>query len=770
MNFDRESENILRDAATEAASRSHEFICIEHLLYALIQNERGAAVVEGCGGNVTRLKQKLERFFMENLEKLPALVQREPFQTIGFQRILQRAVLHAEYSSGKIVYPGDLLAAILTETESYANYFLGQENITRLKVLEYISHHDESKAAYQTGSINAEADEIGNEAPGQSALVKYTTPLTELAAKGELDPVIGRELEIERTVQVLCRRNKNNPIFVGDQGVGKTALVEGLAQRIASGDVPDKLKSMQIYSLDMGSLIAGTKFRGDFEERLQAVIKELGKIDNVALFIDEIHTIVGAGSTSGGSLDAANLLKPVLTRGKLRVMGSTTFEEYKNHFEKDRALARRFLKIDIGQPSISDTIEILKGLKSRFEEHHSVKYSPASIKAAAELSAKYINDRFLPDKAIDVLDEAGALLSLAQKPDLAKSEKGKASTEEIPTVKPTHIEQVIAKMARVPSETVSSSERDKLGQLEPDLKKVVFGQDEAISQVVLAVKRARAGLSAENKPVGSFLFVGPTGVGKTEVARQLSKTLGLELIRFDMSEYMEKHSVSRLIGSPPGYVGFEQGGLLTEAVIRNPHCVLLLDELEKAHHDIYNILLQVMDNASLTDNTGRKADFRSAIIIMTSNVGSEGMFGSPLGFNAKSQEVGKGAIEKAFRPEFRNRLDMTVRFKSLSEETLEKVVDKFITELDAMLLKKKATLVITPEARTFIVKHGYEPQYGARSVHRYMQRHIKDRLADELLFGGLAKGGQCEIRVQGDALVVTTDSKSATKHADPVVG
>lgn len=766
MNFDRESENILRDAATEAASRSHEFICIEHLLYALIQNERGAAVVQGCGGNITRLKQRLERFFMENLEKLPALVQREPFQTIGFQRILQRAVLHAEYSSGKVVYPGDLLAAILTETESYATYFLSQEGITRLKVLEYISHHDEGAASYKSEGAMAEGEEVdGNQNPGQSALEKYTTPLIELATKGQLDPVIGRDAEIERTVQVLCRRNKNNPIFVGDQGVGKTALVEGLAQRIASGDVPDKLKSMQIYSLDMGSLIAGTKFRGDFEERLQAVLKELSKIENVALFIDEIHTIVGAGSTSGSSLDAANLLKPILTRGKLRVMGSTTFEEYKNHFEKDRALARRFLKIDIGQPSISDTIEILKGLKSRLEEHHSVKYSPASIKAAAELSAKYINDRFLPDKAIDVLDEAGAFLSLSP-----RTEKSKASDSDTPTVKPTHIEQVISKMARVPAETVSSSERDKLSQLEPDLKKVVFGQDEAISQVVLAVKRARAGLTAENKPVGCFLFVGPTGVGKTEVARQLSKTLGLELIRFDMSEYMEKHSVSRLIGSPPGYVGFDQGGLLTEAVIRNPHCVLLLDELEKAHPDIFNILLQVMDNASLTDNTGRKADFRSAIIIMTSNVGSEGMFGSPLGFNAKAQEVGKGAIEKAFRPEFRNRLDMTVRFKPLNEETLERVVDKFITELDAILLKKKATLVISPEARSFIVKEGYEAQYGARSIHRYMQRHIKDKLADELLFGGLAKsGGQCIVRVDDNKLVVVTDNRSPTRQADPVI-
>jgi ATP-dependent Clp protease ATP-binding subunit ClpA len=765
MNFDRESENILRDAATEAASRSHEFICIEHLLYALIQNERGAVVIQGCGGNITRLKQRLERFFMENLEKLPALVQREPFQTIGFQRILQRAVLHAEYSSGKIVYPGDLLAAILTETESYATYFLGQEGITRLKVLEYISHHDEAKTAYQAEGLAADGEEISGNQSGQSALEKYTTHLTELAARGELDPVIGRASEIDRTIQVLCRRNKNNPIFVGDQGVGKTALVEGLAQRIASGDVPDKLKSLQIYSLDMGSLIAGTKFRGDFEDRLQAVIKELCKIDNVAMFIDEIHTIVGAGSTSGSSLDAANLLKPILTRGKLRVLGSTTFEEYKNHFEKDRALARRFLKIDIGQPSVSDTIEILKGLKSRFEEHHSVKYSPAAIKAAAELSAKYINDRFLPDKAIDALDEAGALLSLSQ-----KLEKGKAANEDIPTVKPLHIEQVISKMARVPAETVSTTERDKLSQLEPDLKQVVFGQDEAISQVVLAVKRARAGLAAENKPVGCFLFVGPTGVGKTEVARQLSKTLGLELIRFDMSEYMEKHSVSRLIGSPPGYIGFEQGGLLTEAVIRNPHCVLLLDELEKAHHDIYNVLLQVMDNAALTDNTGRKADFRSAIIIMTSNVGSEGMFGSPLGFNAKSQEVGKGAIEKAFRPEFRNRLDMTVRFKPLNEETLEKVVDKFITELDAMLLKKKATIVIAPEARSFIVKNGYEAQYGARSIHRYMQRHIKDKLADELLFGGLAKsGGQCIVRVENNALVVSTDNKLTTKYIDPVV-
>ncbi len=745
--FDRDSEQILQDALSEATSNRHEYVCLEHLLYAIAENQRGASIISGCGGSPNRLKKRLQEFFESNLEEIAS---GQPHQTLALQRVLQRTLLHAQYSSGHVVSPGDLLAAIFTETESHAVYFLTQEGISRLTVLDYVSHGDETDAV-----PGEEMEEAGGESTSpRDALSKFTTCLTDRAAEGLLDPVVGRSAELERMVHVLCRRNKNNPLLVGDQGVGKTALAEGLAQRVIDGEVPRRLEDVKIFSLDLGGLIAGTRFRGDFEQRLKSVLAALEKEKNVILFIDEIHTIVGAGSTSGGTLDAANLLKPVLTRGTIRFIGSTTFDEYKSHFEKDRALARRFLKIEVLEPSIDDTVQILGGLRSGLETHHRVRYSSPAIRAAAELSHKYIQERFLPDKAIDVLDEAGAVLSLQH--EKAKPEQD----EEVPVVKVGHIEKIISKMAKIPPRTVQTNEKEKLKLLEKELGQVVFGQDEAISEVTQAIRRARAGLGNESKPIGCFLFAGPTGVGKTEVARQLAKTLGLELIRFDMSEYMEKHAVSRLIGAPPGYVGFEQGGLLTDAIIRRPHSVLLLDEIEKAHPDLFSILLQVMDNATLTDNNGRKADFRNVILIMTSNVGSENIFGSPIGFSSKdlhrgAHEVGLGPIDKTFRPEFRNRLDKIIRFRPLAPAVVEQVVDKFLVEIDSQLQKRKATLVVTPEARKWLAEKGYEPQYGARSVNRLIQREIQDKLADQILFGELSNGGEARVDLVDDALSIT---------------
>ena len=752
--FDHDSEQILQDALSEATAKHHEYVCLEHLLYAILENPKGAAIISGCGGSLPRLKKKLEEFFQTNLEKF---VGGQPHQTLALQRVLQRTLLHAQYSSGHIVTPGDLLAAIFTETESHAVYFLTQEGISRLSVLDQISHGDEAEQSFSEDSEDGE----GEPAPsGKDALSRFTVCLTDRAEQGLLDPVIGRAAELERMIHVLCRRNKNNPLLVGDQGVGKTALAEGLAQRIVDGEVPRKLRGIKIYSLDLGGLIAGTRFRGDFEQRLKGVLTALEKEKNVILFIDEIHTIVGAGATSGGTLDAANLLKPILTKGSIRFVGSTTFDEYKSHFEKDRALARRFLKIEVLEPSLEDTIQILGGLKEGLEQHHRVRYSNASVRAAAELSQKFIQERFLPDKAIDVLDEAGAALSLASDKEAEESDE---ESSESPVVKVGHIEKIISKMARIPPRTVATSEREKLKALHADLSQVVVGQDEAIEQVTQAIRRARAGLASDNKPIGSFLFAGPTGVGKTEVAKQLAKTLGLELIRFDMSEYMEKHAVARLIGAPPGYVGFEQGGLLTEAIIRKPHAVLLLDEIEKAHPDLFSILLQVMDNATLTDNNGRKADFRNVILIMTSNAGSENLFGSPIGFNSSQHEVGLGPIEKTFRPEFRNRLDRIVRFRPLPSEIVEQVVDKFLVEIDHQLLKRKSTLVVSPAARRWFAEKGYEPQYGARSVNRLIQKEIKDKLADELLFGALANGGEAFVDLVDGAIVIQAKKSDSPK-------
>lgn len=746
--------SVLLQAQKEAKARRHEFVCVEHMLYALADDPDGERVIEGCGGDTDILRKRLEDFLTYKLDRLDGNV--EPQQTLALQRIVNNAILHATNSSAKMLGAGDLLAAIFSEPDSHGAYFLLEQGISRLDILEYISHGGEERAGSdddEPGESEVEVRET--EKSSGSFLEKYTANLNEKASRGEIDPLIGREKEIERTVQVLCRRTKNNPLFVGDQGVGKTALVEGLALKIVRNDVPDKIAKLKIFSLDLGSLIAGTRFRGDFEQRLKGVLKELEQIEGAVLFLDEIQTVVGAGATSGSTLDAANLLKPVLTSGKLRCIGSTTFDDYKSHFEKDRAFARRFLKIELKEPSVEETLSILKGLRSRFEEHHGVKYSSSALKAAAELSSKYINERFLPDKAIDVIDEAGAFLDLTR-----KKEQGK-----VPVVKPIHVEEIVAKIARIPPKTVTTSDKEKLRGLEGDLKSVVFGQDEAIAALARAIRRARAGLVQEQKPVGAFLFIGPTGVGKTEVTKQLAKTLSLELLRFDMSEYMEKHTVARLVGAPPGYVGFDQGGLLTDAVIRHPHAVLLLDEIEKAHPDIFNILLQVMDNASLTDSSGRKADFRNVILVMTSNVGSESVFGQSIGFTSTVSEAGRGAVEKTFRPEFRNRLDTIVKFKPLPPETVGLVVDKFLGEIRNQLTPKGIELFLTSEARQWIVTTGYSPQFGARSVHRLVQTEIKDPLADAILFGPLEDGGTVKVSLDENKLKL--DCKPAPKKRDP---
>ena len=661
----------------------------------------------------------------------------EPTHTIGFQRAVESAIVHIEYSSAKSLTIGDLLVCLYTEKDSHAVHYLEAQGVTRLKVLEHISHGEPAAAGAPAGLPKTEGEEesSGGKSP-EEMLANFTVDLNARAAEGKIDPLIGREPELERAIQVLSRRNKNNPLFVGDQGVGKTAIVEGMAQRIVDGNVPERLKHLHLYSLDMGSLIAGTRFRGDFEERLKGVVKALEKNPGSVLFLDEIHTIVGAGSTSGSTLDAGNILKPVLTGGNIRCIGSTTFEEYKKAFIKDRALARRFQKIDVPEPSVEDTVKILEGLQSRFEEHHKVKYSKEALRAAAELAGKYINDRFLPDKAIDVIDEAGAIASLA------------GETE----VTPLMIERMVAKIAKIPEKTVNLSDRDRLKKLEPDLRETVFGQEDAIAGIAKSIRRSRAGLGQDQKPVGCFLFVGPTGVGKTELCKQLAKTLGIELIRFDMSEYMEKFNVSRLIGSAPGFVGYEEGGQLTDAIIRNPHCVLLLDEVEKAHPDVFNILLQVMDNASLTDSQGRKADFRNVILIMTSNAGSESMYGRPIGFDDKPVTQSMGAVEKMFRPEFRNRLDMIVKFKPLQNDVVEKIVTKFVGEIAEKVRAQGVTVELTAAARSWLAKKGYSVQYGARSIGRLVQSEIKDRMADELLFGKLERGGTVVIDVVDDKI------------------
>ena len=719
-------------AVKEAKRRRHEYVSIEHILFAILNDPNGIEIIENCGGDVDNLLDALENFFDEKIERIPEGNDYILQQTIGFQRVIQRAVNHARSAEKQEVAVADVLASIFLEKDSHAEYFLSSQGVTRLDVLNYISHNI-SKDPFEDGSggLVRPGQEERDRRQKSNPLELFTLNLIKMAAEGKLDPLIGRETELERTMQVLCRRRKNNPVFVGDPGVGKTAMAEGLAQKIQKKQVPDLLQDMEIFSLDLGGMLAGTKFRGDFEQRLKGVIAELQKKPKAILFIDEIHTIVGAGATSSGSMDASNILKPVLASGEIRCIGSSTFEEFKNHFEKDRALSRRFEKIEIMEPPVSETIQILKGLRSRYEEHHGIVYTDAALKAAADLSVKYLRDRFLPDKAIDVIDEAGAFIRLS----------GPANRKKI---NPADIEKIVAKMARVPTQSVSTSDRTKLENLEKGLKKVVFGQDDAISALVTSIKRSRAGLGSPERPVGCFLFTGPTGVGKTEVSLQVARILGVEFIRFDMSEYMEKHTVARLIGAPPGYIGFDQGGLLTDGIRKHPHSVLLMDEIEKAHPDLFNILLQVMDHATLTDNNGRKADFRNVILMMTSNAGSREMSAANIGFGQThkgAQSKGKKAIEKLFSPEFRNRLDEIITFNALNLDIMEMIVDKFIAELNEQLAIKKVALTISPAVRTWLAKKGHDPAYGARPLGRVIQTEIKDKIADELLFGVLQRGG-----------------------------
>ena len=729
-------------AFREARERRHEFMTVEHLLLALLDNSAALEVLKACGSDVDKLKRELQNFIKESTPVLGPEDPRETQPTLGFQRVLQRAVLHVQSSGNKEVTGANVLVAIFGEQESHAVYLLKQQDVSRLDVVNFISHGiskvSDDKDISPSGSSEEEAS---SESPNSSPLDNFASNLNELARQGRIDPLIGRDLEVERTVQILCRRRKNNPLFVGEAGVGKTAIAEGLAKKVVDREVPEVLLDATIYALDLGSLVAGTKYRGDFEKRLKALLSQLKKEPHAILFIDEIHTLIGAGAASGGVMDASNLIKPMLANGDLKCIGSTTYQEFRGVFEKDRALARRFQKIDITEPSIDDTYQILRGLKSRFEDHHGVRYTLKALRSAAELSARYINDRHLPDKAIDVIDEAGAGQRL-----LPSSKRKK-------TISVGDIENIVAKMARIPPKSVSSSDKNALRTLERDLKLVVFGQDEAIGTLATAIKLTRAGLGNEEKPVGSFLFAGPTGVGKTEVTRQLAKILSIELIRFDMSEYMERHTVSRLIGAPPGYVGFDQGGLLTDAVLKHPHAVLLLDEVEKAHPDVFNLLLQVMDHGTLTDNNGRKADFRNVIIVMTTNAGAEQMDRSSIGFTQQDHSNdGLEVIKKMFAPEFRNRLDATVQFKPLDPSTIMHVVDKFLIELEAQLEPKRVTLTVNTPAKQWLAVRGYDRKMGARPMARVIQENIKRPMAEDLLFGRLVNGGHVVISVENDQL------------------
>lgn len=724
-------------AVREAQRRHHEFLTTEHVLYAMLFDEHGQEILQACGGDVDLLRTDLELYFEQHLESLEHLDEEMPEQTIGLQNVLQRTVTHMQASGGGEIGVGDILAALLEQEDCLAAQILKAEGLSRLDVLNYVSHGISKFPLQDVEPEQREPEEQprksqeGKPAKKVNPLEAYTVNLLERAAKGKIDPLVGRAAELERTVQILCRRRKNNPVLVGEPGVGKTAIAEGLALRILGQDVPELLHDAELFALDMGALLAGTKYRGDFEERLKAVVKALSKRPRAILVVDEIHTIVGAGATSGGSLDAANILKPGLGSGELRCIGSTTYEEYKNLFEKDRALSRRFQKIDVLEPTVEETVEILQGLKNVYEEHHGVKYTTAALEAAANLSARHVNFRRLPDKAIDVIDEAGARLRMYPR---------KRATIGVPD-----IEAVIAGMARIPARKLAQTDRRKLKDLDRSVKRQVFGQEVAITQICQAIRRARAGLGQPEKPTGSFLFTGPTGVGKTEVARQLAAQMGVEFLRFDMSEYMEKHAVSRLIGSPPGYVGFEQGGLLTDAVIRNPHSVLLLDEIEKAHEDIYNILLQVMDHGALTDNNGRQANFHNVILIMTSNVGAREMSSAPIGFGDRLPGEARQAVEKTFSPEFRNRLDAIISFRPLDEEVMTRVVDKFIRQLQTSLQERKVTLSLTDGARRDLAQRGYDPVFGARPLGRLIESEIGNMLADEILFGRLTGGGKVRI-------------------------
>ena len=748
-----ELEFCLNEAFQRARDQRHEFMTVEHLLLALLDIPRVHEILKACNANIPELRRQLNECVDEQTPLLPEDDDSEVQPTLGFQRVLQRAVFHVQSSGKKEVTGSNVLVAIFSEKQSQAVYFLNLQDITRLDVVNYISH-----GMPQVPGEGAESDSEGqHDADAESEaspLQKYASNLNELAIQGKIDPLIGRELEIERTVQILCRRRKNNPLYVGEAGVGKTALAEGLARMITEERVPEVLRDSTIYALDMGALIAGTKYRGDFEKRLKGVIAEIREDPGAILFIDEIHTVIGAGAASGGVMDASNLIKPVLANGEIRCIGSTTYSEYRGIFEKDHALARRFQKIDVPEPSIPETIAILNGLKSRFEEHHGVHYDSAALESAAELSARHINDRHLPDKAIDVMDEAGANLRLQP-----AAERGDRVTVEM-------IENIVAKMARIPAKSVSASDRDVLRTLERDLKLTIFGQDRAIEALGSAIKMSRSGLREEEKPIGAFLFAGPTGVGKTEVTRQLALLMGVELIRFDMSEYMERHTVSRLIGAPPGYVGFDQGGLLTEAVNKNPHAVVLLDEIEKAHPEVFNLLLQVMDHGTLTDNNGRKADFRNVILVMTTNAGAEEMSRASIGFTQQDHTTdGMTVIKKRFSPEFRNRLDTIIQFDPLDIDSIKRVVDKLVVELEAKLGNNNVTLELDDDAREWIAARGYDPKMGARPMARVIQEQIKRPLAEELLFGNLAEGGHVRITV-GDEDELELDAEAALKELE----
>jgi len=733
----QELEVSLHMAFVEARQARHEFITVEHLLLALLDNPSAAEVLRACAVNIEDLRKTLTNFISDNTPTVPGASEVDTQPTLGFQRVIQRAIMHVQSASNgkKEVTGANVLVAIFGEKDSHAVYYLHQQGVTRLDVVNFISHGVRKDQQADSQKAPEGAEDVQTEGQQkESPLDQFTQNLNKLAAEGKIDPLIGREAEVERVIQTLCRRRKNNPLLVGEAGVGKTAIAEGLAWRVTQGDVPEILQNAVVYSLDMGALLAGTKYRGDFEQRLKAVLKQLKDSPNGILFVDEIHTIIGAGSASGGTLDASNLLKPALASGQLKCIGATTYTEFRGVFEKDHALSRRFQKIDVNEPTVEQTVQILRGLKSRFEEHHGVKYSASALTSAAELAARFINDRHLPDKAIDVIDEAGAAQRI-----LPKSKQKK-------TIGKSDIEEIISKIARIPAQSVNQDDRTKLQTIERDLKNVVFGQDPAIEALASSIKMARAGLGKTDKPIGSFLFSGPTGVGKTEVAKQLAFILGIELIRFDMSEYMERHAVSRLIGAPPGYVGFDQGGLLTEAITKKPHAVLLLDEIEKAHPDIFNILLQVMDHGSLTDNNGRKADFRNVIIVMTTNAGAEALQKRSIGFTEKKEAGDEMAdIKRMFTPEFRNRLDGIISFRALDEEIILRVVDKFLMQLEEQLHEKKVEAIFTESLRKFLSKKGFDPLMGARPMSRLIQDMIRKALADELLFGKLVAGGRVTV-------------------------
>ncbi len=756
----QELEVSLHMAFVEARQQRHEFITVEHLLLALLDNPSAAEVLRACAANIEDLRKSLAAFVKENTPTVGGDDEVDTQPTLGFQRVIQRAIMHVQSTgSGKKEVTGaNVLVATFGEKDSHAVYYLHQQGVTRLDVVNFIAHgikkSDPPEPTKSSDSSGSEGEKEESAEAKTSPLDQFTQNLNQLARDGRIDPLIGRDAEVERVIQVLCRRRKNNPLLVGEAGVGKTAIAEGLAWRITQGEVPEVLADANVYSLDMGALLAGTKYRGDFEQRLKGVLKQLKEQTGAILFIDEIHTLIGAGAASGGTLDASNLLKPALSNGQIKCIGATTFTEYRGIFEKDAALSRRFQKVDVDEPSVEQTIEILKGLKSRFEEHHNVKYALGALQAAAELSAKYINDRHLPDKAIDVIDEAGAAQRI-----LPKNKQKKTITR-------SEVEEIVSKIARIPPASVSSDDRGKLKTLDRDLKSVVFGQEPAIDALAAAIKMARSGLGRPEKPIGSFLFSGPTGVGKTEVAKQLAFIMGIELIRFDMSEYMERHAVSRLIGAPPGYVGFDQGGLLTEAISKKPHAVLLLDEIEKAHPDVFNVLLQVMDHGTLTDNNGRKADFRNIVIIMTTNAGAETMNKSVIGFTNKREQGDEMVdLKRLFTPEFRNRLDATISFRALDEEIIMRVVDKFLLELEAQLAEKKVEVTFTDKLRAHLAKKGFDPLMGARPMQRLIQDTVRRALADELLFGRLVDGGRLTVDVDaaGETVLEIEPSKKSDK-------